>query len=157
MTFNQAAVEALFASVVDTAKQLGVFSRVNSHEPVTAPGLAVSCSVWVEEIRGVTSSGLAATSGVVVLIGRVYRAFTGGSGLDYDRIDPEVLTAAATLMGAYSGEFTLDGTVREIDLLGQFGTPLSALAGYVPYDGKQYRVMNVTIPVVINDMFIQEA
>jgi len=35
--------------------------------------------------------------------------------------------------------------------------PLSALAGYLNQDGKLYRVMTVTLPIIINDIWAQVA
>jgi hypothetical protein len=58
-------------------------------------------------------------------------------------------------MKELSGSITLGGTVRMIDLLGIDGTPLSAMAGYLQIDRKVYRVMDLTIPVIVNDMWTQ--
>jgi hypothetical protein len=42
-----------------------------------------------------------------------------------------------------------------VDLLGQFGTPLSAQAGYVNQDGRLFRIMTITLPLVVNDVWGQ--
>jgi hypothetical protein len=154
--FNAAAVTALFGAIVSAASGLGDFQRVNAHEPKNAPGSQLSCSFWLAGIKAVTSSGLAATSGLVTFSGRVYKSALAANAKEFDAIDPVILTAACDLMAAFSTNFTLDGTVREIDLLGQFGTPLSAEAAYVEMDGKQYRVMEIQIPIVIDDLWTQQ-
>ena len=155
--FNQAAVTALFDAVVSTAAALGDFQRVNFHEPKSPPGAQLSCSFWLASISAVKASGLAKTSGLVVISGRIYKSALAANAQGFDAIDPAILTAACDLMAAFSGNFTLGGTVRQVDLLGQFGTPLSAQAAYVPIEEKQYRVMELTVPVVIDDMWTQEA
>jgi hypothetical protein len=61
------------------------------------------------------------------------------------------------MMVAFSGDFALgfaDG-IRQIDLLGASGQSLSSQSGYVEIDKKMYRVVDITIPVIINDMFSQ--
>jgi hypothetical protein len=62
-------------------------------------------------------------------------------------------------MRAYSGDFTLGGEVVFVDLLGQTGAQqLEGQAGYLSAgDGQMYRVFTITVPVVIDDLFDQEA
>ncbi|MET8987757.1 hypothetical protein ABZW49_20110 [Nonomuraea wenchangensis] len=74
-----------------------------------------------------------------------------------DAIDPAMLAALDALMSAYSGDFDLGGRIRNVDLLGQTGPPLSAQAGYLEQDGNTYRVFTVTLPLLINDVWDQEA
>ena len=64
----------------------------------------------------------------------------------------------AALIGAYSGDFDFGGEagVRAVDLLGMTGTPLAAIAGYIEMDRKMMRVITITLPVVINDLWTQE-
>ena len=42
-----------------------------------------------------------------------------------------------------------------IDLLGAYGQKLSAQAGYITIDSHMYRIMTLTIPCVINDLWTQ--
>jgi hypothetical protein len=74
-----------------------------------------------------------------------------------DGIDPNVLSAVSILVGEYSGHFTLGGNAIEVDLLGDQGTPLSFQAGYVQLQDRLYRVMDITIPVIIDNMWTQSA
>ena len=151
MSFNDAAVDTLFDKVQSHAMALGIFDAVNTYEPKSAPPV-LACAIWVDTIEPVTSSGLASTSGKVVLNVRLY-----GSMLQrpYGEIDPKAVKAVNTLIAAYSGDFDFGQTVRNVDLLGQHGHRLMAKAGYIPIDGKLYRVMTVTLPVIINDMWDQ--
>jgi hypothetical protein len=72
-----------------------------------------------------------------------------------DAIDPAMLDAVDLLCGAYSAGFTLGGALRSIDLLGTYGAPLSAKAGYLTQDSKLYRVMTITLPCIVNDLWTQ--
>ncbi len=151
MTFNQAAVNALYISVVSQLETLGIFETVNSHEPKSAPGSGARAVCWIQSMKPVgAASGLAALSGVVMLNIRIYSNFIQQP---QDMIDPDITTATATVMNVFSTGFTLGGTVREIDLLGMYGMAMEATSGYLNQDNRIYRVMTITLPVVINDMF----
>lgn len=149
MSFDGPAVTALLDAVASHALTLGIFERVNRHEPKNAPGSGLSCSIWVQSIDPVTSSGLASTSGRVTLNARIYTSMLAEP---QDDIDKGLLTAATTLLNEYSGSFTLGGTVRDIDLM-----RVTAQAGYLNQDGKIFRVMIVTLPIIINDLWTQVA
>ena len=151
MSFNQSAVNSLFDQVVSEVMQLGVFETVNTHEPKSAPQNGLHASVWMDSIAPTgRASGLAAISGVVTLMIRCYSSMLQQP---LDAIDPNLMYASSTIINAFSGEFTLGGTVRDVDLLGMYGRSLSAQAGYLSIDNKMFRVMTITVPVVINDMF----
>lgn len=155
MSFDDAAVRGLFTQALSHALTLGLFENVNTHEPKSAPGNGLWCAIWVQRIRPQGSaSGLSATSGVVDLMARIGASFIKQPE---DGIDPNILTAASVLMKEYSGNFTLGGTVRNVDLLGQTGAALSAQAGYLQLGQRTYRVMDVSIPVIINDLWTQGA
>jgi hypothetical protein len=85
------------------------------------------------------------------------RLYTSMLAEPQDYIDPNLVKALDALMNAYSGDFTLDGLIRNVDLLGQTGTPLQAEAGYINIDGKMMRVVTITLPMIINDAWEQTA
>lgn len=146
------------AGIVDAVASLaaasGYFERVNQHEPKSAPTNGLSAAVWVMSIapaRG--QSGLAETSALLVLSVRVYMSF---KQQPEDAIDPAAMDAVDALMSAYSGDFDLGGMIRNVDLLGLCGVPMNALSGYVTQDSKIFRVMTITLPLVINDVWEQD-
>ena len=55
-------------------------------------------------------------------------------------------------MGAFAGGFTLGGTVRDVDLFGMTAQP-----AYVDFEGKPFRTVEISLPLVINDMFSEVA
>lgn len=155
MTFNAAAINALFAEVVSQAQALGVFDRVNAHEPKSAPGRGLSCSFTGLEFEALPQvSGLGATSGAVIFTARIFSSFLTKPE---DQIDPNLLAAACALIAAYSDGFTLGGTVMAVDLLGISGQRLSGKFAYVEQDSKMFRIFDLTVPVVVDAMFTQEA
>lgn len=143
-------------SIISHAGQTGLFERINGHELTNSPpGTGLTAAIWADTIQPVpVASGLAATSARVAFMVRIYSSATQQP---LDAIDPDILTAAGTLMAAYSADFDLDGSVRNVDLLGANGTPLMAQAGYVQMDGALQRVMTITLPVIVSDVFPQAA
>jgi hypothetical protein len=153
MGFNEAAVDALFSAVESVAMRTGKFRRVNLHEPKSAPGSGLTCAIWIQSIDPFTSgSGLNSTTGYLVLFARVYgNMFTKPE----DNLDPVMTKAASALVGAFSADYTLNGTCRNIDLLGEGGTTLRAQAGFEEIGSTQYRIMTVTVPCIVNDCWDQ--
>jgi hypothetical protein len=142
----------LIESVASHAMASGHFAKVNQYEPKSAPDSDLTASVWAARIGPAPShSGLAATTAYVVLNVRLY---TNMLADPQDMIDPKLMQATDELMAAYSSDFTLDGLVRNIDLLGMGGETLSAEAGYVQIggvDGGMFRVMTITLPMIIDE------
>lgn len=155
--FNDAAINQVLDKIVSHGLATGRFDAVNQHEPKSAPQSGITASCWVQTVKPAgRGSGLDATTGVLILSFRIYMSFVSQP---FDAIDPALTAAVTEMMGAMSGDFDFGGVadVRALDLLGMYGTTLSATAGYVEIDRKMFRVMTVTIPVIVNDMFSQVA
>jgi hypothetical protein len=147
--FTAAQAQALFDSLKSAAQGLALFQGVDTHEPLNAPGNRLYCSIVLGPMRPVTSSGLAAVSGQITFD---FHVWSSAMQKPYDAIDPEVLAVTASLMGVLSGELTLGGTVRNVELFSMTAQP-----GYLEFEGKQFRTMALTVPVVINDMWTEVA
>ena len=146
MSFDAAASKALFSALTSHARKLGIFDRVNSHEPENTPGKDLSCSITLGAIAADPSaSGLAMVSGTITFGVRVWSSMMQKP---LDAVDPNVLGAVSILLNEYSGNFTLGGTVRDIDLLA-----LKAQPGYLNHEGKEFRVIEITVPIVVNDLW----
>ncbi|WP_431897921.1 hypothetical protein [Nonomuraea sp. bgisy101] len=144
---------AILDGIVSHAMSLGVFESVNAHEAANAPGHGLHAEVWADSIAPLPAmSGLAATSARIVWTLRIRG---NADAQPRDMIDPNIMAAVDQLMTAYSGDFTLGGAVRNVDLLGQSGAALSARAGYLQQDGFAFRVMDVVLPVIVNDVWEQ--
>ncbi len=146
-------LQAILDVVNSYAAASGYFDRVAGHEPKNAPGNGISSATWVDRIGPLPAgSGLAATAALVVLNQRVYTNMLADPP---DAIDPNLTAAVDSLMASYSGDFDLGGNVRNVDLLGAYSPGLSAQAGYLEQDGKLYRVMTITLPLVIDAVWGQ--
>ncbi len=148
-------VSGIVDGVVSHAMTTGLFETVNGHEPKNQPGNGLNCAVWADRISPVPgASGLQVTTAYVIMNVRLY---TSMLQQPYDGIDPDLMAAVDALITAYSGDFNLGGKVRNVDLLGAHGDSLSAQAGYLEQDKKVYRVMTITVPMVVNDTWSQSA
>jgi hypothetical protein len=148
--FGKSDAVSLFSQLTSHAKDLGVFARVNSHEPASTPGLRVSCSITLASIEAdPAASGLAAVSGKITFAVRLWSSM---NQKPLDSIDPEVLGAVSLLLGEYAGHFTLGGTVRDVDLLA-----LRAVTAYLQQEGTEFRVVEITLPIIVNDLWAEVA
>jgi hypothetical protein len=148
-------IRTILAAVESHALASGFFQAVNGHEPKSAPQNGLTCAVWVEQIgpaRG--GSGLDSTSVRLALYVRLYSPMMQEPE---DAIDPDLMTALDALMTAYSADFTLGDLVRQVDLLGHYGDPLGARAGYLTTSGAEYRVLTITLPLVVDNLWKQVA
>jgi hypothetical protein len=146
--------DAILAELQSHAQRLGLFEGVTTHELKSAPGSGLRCEIWNQQGGPVPpGSGLNATSAVLLWQVRIR---TNMLQEPQDAIDPEVVRAAHRLIEALTADFTLNGTVRNIDLLGAAGLGgLRWVAGYVRQDAGVYRVMDVLCPVIVNDAWEQ--
>ncbi len=150
--FNDSAVDDMFGRLLSHAMNLGYFERVNQHEPRNKPPHGLTAALWNQRLGPIRTSGLASVSGRVVFNLRVYQNF---QSQPLDAIDPTTIKAVNALLAAYSGDFDLGATVRAIDIFGMEGIPMESNAGYVEIDRTIYRVVTITIPVLVNDMWVE--
>lgn len=137
------------------AMRLGVFDTTARHEPKTAPNHGITYAMWLQSVRPVQRrSGLTATSVRVQLMGRIYQNMLAEP---QDDTDPNMLRALFKLMGAYTGNFTLAGRIAQVDLLGAHGPALEAQAGFLEHDRKMFRIIDVTLPLILDDVWTQGA
>lgn len=145
----------VLAALESHALSTGRFERVNLHEPKNAPGKGLTLAIWANNISpAAVASGLSVTTAYIEFNLRV---FTPMLMEPQDAIDPRVLEAVDVLMAAYASDFTLGGRVRNVDLLGAHGPGLRAQAGYITVDKTVFRVMTITLPILINDAWEQVA
>lgn len=147
-------ITGIIDAIVSHALASGYFERVNGHEPKSSPGSGLTAAVWVQNVRAVQSSGLAVSSALLVFNVRLY---TSMAQEPQDQIDPTLVQAVSALFDAYAGDFELGGLIRAVDLRGMEGTVLAAVAGYITQGGVTYRVITITLPVIVNDVWDEAA
>jgi hypothetical protein len=146
-------LNALLDPVVSHGLALGVFDRVNMHEPESVPGIGMTMACWLDAGTPVPAgSGLAATTMRIALVVRVFKNLLTEAP---DTIDPAMMDAVSVLLDAYTGDFEFDGAVRAIDLLGMYGEPMSFRAGYLPQGDANFRVITIVVPLIVDDVWTQ--
>jgi hypothetical protein len=150
---NEEWLDDIFDAVVSDVQRSGYFDKVNTHEPKRGPRSGLTAAVWVQSLEPVAlASGLAATSARLVFTLRIYQSMLKEP---QDMIDPMMTKAISNLMRRYHDDFDFEGIIRNVDLLGQFGIALSAISGYLEIEGKVFRIMDMTIPCIVNDVWPQ--
>lgn len=155
---SEAWIDPIWDAIISDVQRVGHFSSINkSSEPKRAPATqgGLTAAVWMQNMKGVGAiSGLKATSGVLVFNVRIYSNMLIEP---QDEIDPRMLRAASRLMREWHEEydFDLDPLVRNVDVLGMTGIQLDCNAGYLEMDRKNYRIYDITLPVIVNDIWPQ--
>lgn len=146
---------AILNAVASHALECALFERVNQHEPRNAPGSGMTCAIWIDTLRSDPSrSGLAVTSAHMILKLRIYSSMLTEPA---DAIDPQIIDAVDVLFALFVGDFALGDLVFAVDVEGMAGPRLEAQAGYVVQDGLQMRVMTITLPLLISDVWTEIA
>lgn len=146
-------VETAFDHLVSAAAKSGYFpGGADSVEPKSAPsGLAFAC--WLSEIRPIPlRSGLDVTSARILIMCRIYQSMLAEP---QGRIDIDLGKASSYILAQLTGDFGITGAY--IDLLGAYGVQLAYNYGYVELDKSMFRIADVTVPFIADDVFDQEA
>lgn len=131
----------------------GLFTAVSSHEPASLPATGMAAAVWMQGIGPLKKlSGLAGTAARVELRLRIYTPLITGN---MDSIDPSMTSAASEMIRRLSADFTLNGEIFAADLLGAQGNPLSAKADYYKQGDQFYRIYDITVPLLVDDVWAQ--
>ncbi len=147
-------IKQLIDKVSSHAASTGFFTAVQGHEPKGAPqGEGLHCAVFLASFGpSPRASGLAATTARIELTVRLYNPFLSQPE---DLIDPHLADAADKLFELYTGDFDLGGSARNVDVLGAHGAPLSCRAGYQKVDTATFRVIDIVVPIIVSDVWIQ--
>jgi hypothetical protein len=149
--------QAFIERFADFGRASGMLEAVNGAEPENAPSTSgVTSAIWVQRFGPVpTGSGLAATSARLVLNQRLYSTMQTDP---LDAVDPAMLQVLTALQGAYHGAFDLTSVYAPgawVDLLGQSGIIMDAQAAYMKQDDGTYRIYDLPIPIILNDIWEQ--
>jgi hypothetical protein len=149
-------IAGIYDAVQTHLSRTGWFDRIAGHEPKNAPGNGMTAALWMAKLGpDAERSGLAATTGRLVLTVQLYCPMLTEP---QDAIDLDLAQATHAVMVALSSDLTLGGLVQTIDLLGMSSSErLGGEAGYLTQDQKLYRVMTITVPMLINDLWEQGA
>lgn len=149
-------IDSIASALGDKALALGVFDTVTGHEVKSPPGTGITCEIVFGTFELIpTRSGLEDVSFKLVF---KVRLRTTWAQQPADAVDPSLLKACDALLASYIGGFTLGGLTNAIDLLGLAGgTPISAGSGYIDQGGVMYRIVEITLPLIVDDLWTEAA
>jgi hypothetical protein len=144
--------EALTAVLASRVQATGLIETVNG-ELTHTPGQGLRAAVWLGPGEAVPArSGLAATS---VRVDAKVRIYGPVFAVPVDEIDPTMLRALDAICGAYLDGFGMDGVGAEADPQGISGRRLSWEPGYLDVQAGTCRVVTLTLPVIVDDVWKQ--
>lgn len=147
-------VDAIAAALKDHAMTLGLFETVSGHEVKNAPGLGMHCEIFFNRFElGANRSGLSVVSTKLIFSARLRTSFLNQPE---DAIEASLLKAVDGLMTSYIGGLTLGGLIVDLDVFGMTGgTPIAGQAGYIDHGGKKFRVIDIDLPLLVDDLWTE--
>jgi hypothetical protein len=156
LTVEQA--RALRDIVKSVPNRLGLFRNTLGAEPKNAPGMGITCSVFCHAVTPILRSSIAATSLRVEFHVRLQIPWSTAPEED---LDPVLMSAAVAVMGGYAAGLRLSPAeaagidVRAIDIRGMEGVSMAAPFGTLDHDGKKYRAVLITVPILLNNVLTE--
>ena len=148
MSFNITAAMRQLESVL--AKS-GYYRHVQIGEPKQATERWTGALFMEQTITWLTLSTLCAVH-VVIL-----RTFDNMLHEPQEDVELEMAIIVDQVMDDLSGDFNLGDNISHIDIGGEHGPPLAARWSYIDVGGPMYRVSDITIPLVVNDVAVLTA
>jgi hypothetical protein len=148
---------AAYTELIDLVSGAHGWGELIQHEPLSAPDApGVICCIWPAEPMApiAESSGLAGADARMPVMVRMLR---NALAEPQDQRETDLIDAYDALMTALLGAFTLNGKVRAIDVLGESGEALAGQWGYITLDKKIFRIVDLTVPLMINNAWAYEA
>ena len=99
-----------------------------------------------------TSSRVAMTTlaDTIEVHGVTVRLYWGAFEQPIEDIEFKVAQAVSDIVNEWASDYTLGGTVRNIDIGGELGTPLSMTWGYADVSGLIYRIVDMEISLIVD-------
>jgi hypothetical protein len=146
-------VEGTITRLVNHAKMLGAFEVARATEFKSAPPNALCFALWVQRLgSSPVGSGLSSTNAALQVTARIYFPMTHKPEAE---IEGKVFGAAGGYLGRINGDYTLGGTVRNVDILGEVGDVLAWQGGYLAIDNKVSRIADLNMNVIFNNSWEQ--
>ncbi len=68
-----------------------------------------------------------------------------------DQIEYQLAEALSEISSDLIGEYDLGATIRNIDVGGIYGQSLTSEWGYLDVGGVMFRVVDITVPLIVDD------
>jgi hypothetical protein len=147
-------IQNILDNVASHIMATGYFDAVLGYESKQSPSTGLSAALYVEDLRPIRSSGLANTS---VRLELELRLYSSTYQEPYEGIDTTLVRATDAVFTAVIGDFDLGSEARHVDIFGAHGQSVRVRSGYINLSGAEFRVFQVTVPVIIDDCWPQSA
>lgn len=149
---------ALTTVISDIRSELQLVSSalliLDSSPPANIPVNRDVCSFWPEYVEAYPEgSGLATTAMKANIIVRLWKNKAVLS-LN-DPVDALLLALADSILSQFHGDLVNTSHDWYVDVEGETGKSMGFKTGFVKLSGAIYRVIDVDIPIVINDFYTQ--
>jgi hypothetical protein len=144
----------ILGNIASLAMATGYFDAVLGYVSKQAATNGITAAIYIEDMRAIRTSGLSSTSVRLELEMQVYSSTYQEP---YDDIDTNLALAVDAMFTALIGDFDLGSEARNVDIFGAWGQPLRVRSGLMNLDGKEFRVFQILIPMIIDDVWDQAA
>jgi len=155
MAFN---IRTTLNAIASHIARTGYVNDVRIGEP-TAPPDAIDkmqAAIYMQSAQ-VVEVTLSNTIELHIVQVRLYRRAAFGEGDDAGDVEAEMALGVSQIASNLIGEFDLGGTLRNIDVAGQYGTAILSTWGYVTLGSTVFRTVDITVPLVVDDSATQSA
>lgn len=66
-------------------------------------------------------------------------------------IEVDLATAAQRIQADIAGEYDLGASIRSVDVGGEYGEPMRTDWGYVTISDRMYRIVDISVPLLVDD------
>lgn len=153
-----AGLKASFLAVADKVATADfAWENFLKHEPLSAPsGDGVTCCVFPgAPMSPITSSS--SLTGADARIEIMVRLLRNAVAEPQDERETDLIDAYDAVMTVLLGAYTLGGTVRSVDVLGESGQLTTGNWGYVQIDQTVFRMVEISVPLMVNECWVYGA
>lgn len=119
--------------------------------PVTSNSLFASVIMRSTSVVLVTLNGTIESHTIQI---RLYRDMLAEP---QKSIEVDLATAAQRIQADLAGEYDLGGGIRNVDVGGEHGQALRTDWGYVTIDQRMYRIVDITVALIVDDSAVLAA
>ena len=141
------AIKSTLQAISDYIQKSGYVQKSTIGEPKAPPSEPVSAAVFLDSVA-VAALTLNGTIEVHTVTLRLYMDMLGDPTEDIEFGMAEVVS---NISSDLLGEYDLGASIRNVDAAGMHGSPLRATWGYVDVGGKMFRIVDMSIPLIVDD------
>ena len=139
-------VTATLRSIESKLLSSGYFKHVQIGEPKGPAEQRFTAAIFMSDVSR-ADLPLAEVNHVYTVLVRIYDDMLREPQED---VEIEMSNVLDKFLNDLCGEFDLGATIRHVDVGGIWGTALGAKWGYIDLNNWMYRVVDVTVPLVVN-------